>query len=332
MAYFKKLPSGKHRAWVEVGKVRKTATRDSKAEVRNWAIAEEAALKSATHGQYPNKTVADAVAAYLKSKSAHKPGARWEELRLNAFLRNFPALATKTVSKVDAPDMAAWRDARLEQVSSGTVLREWNLLSNLFHTAADEWKWCAGTPFKGVQAPRDNPARRRRTQPSEIKQICRWLGYRTGHIETKMQEVAFAYLVALRTSLRSQEVLQLGDDCVNFDTSVAVIKRHKMGHKTGEPKVVPLLPEAVRLLKTVRGRGRYFTVSSGSRDTLFRKARDALLIDDLKFHDAKAEILTRLSRKVDVMTLSRISGNKDLRVLMDTYYRETAEDIADRLR
>lgn len=41
--------------------------------------------------------------------------------------------------------------------------------------------------------------------------------------------------------------------------------------------------------------------------------------------------LTRLSRKVDVMTLAKISGHTDLRILQEVYYREAAEDIAARL-
>jgi integrase len=74
-----------------------------------------------------------------------------------------------------------------------------------------------------------------------------------------------------------------------------------------------------------------FTVSDTSRDALFRKACKALLIDDLHFHDARAEALTRLARKVDVMTLAKISGHKDLKQLLSTYYRETAQEIAARL-
>jgi len=34
----------------------------------------------------------------------------------------------------------------------------------------------------------------------------------------------------------------------------------------------------------------------------------------------------------DVMTLARISRHKDLRILLNTYYRESAEDIAARLK
>jgi len=43
-----------------------------------------------------------------------------------------------------------------------------------------------------------------------------------------------------------------------------------------------------------------------------------------------AEALTRLSRKVDILTLQRISGHIDINQL-SAYYRETPADIAKRL-
>jgi hypothetical protein len=51
----------------------------------------------------------------------------------------------------------------------------------------------------------------------------------------------------------------------------------------------------------------------------------------MTFHDSRGEALTRLARKVDVLTLSRISGIKDLKLLQEHYYRETSEQIAARL-
>jgi integrase len=45
----------------------------------------------------------------------------------------------------------------------------------------------------------------------------------------------------------------------------------------------------------------------------------------------RAEALTRLARKVDVLTLAKISGHKDLRILQNAYYREAAAEIAARL-
>ena len=94
---------------------------------------------------------------------------------------------------------------------------------------------------------------------------------------------------------------------------------------------MPLTRHAVRLLRPVADRDRCFSLSSATLDALFRKARDRLLIEDLHFHDSRAEALTRLARKVDVLTLARISGHKDLRILQNAYYRETAAEIAARL-
>jgi integrase len=64
---------------------------------------------------------------------------------------------------------------------------------------------------------------------------------------------------------------------------------------------------------------------------LFRRARDSVLLGDLHFHDARATALTMLSRRVDVLTLARISGHRDLSLLLNTYFRESAQEIAARL-
>lgn len=331
MAYFRKLPSGSTRAEIDLQGIRESCTRKTKREAQLWASEREAHILAGESVQFPTRTLADTIDEYVKKVSSHKPGYRWESLRLAAFKRDFPELAARQVSTIDTPDMSGWRDKRLAKVTKGTVQREINLLKNVFTVSRKEWKWHSQSPFDGMKSPGDNPTRTRRTKWHEVRAICRWLGYRTGVIQTKQQEVAFAYLLALRTAMRSQEILQLSDSTVNFETRVATIGRHKTGHRTGKPKVVPLLPAALRLLGYVRGRGAYFQVDDASRDALFRKARDALLIKDLHFHDAKAEILTRLARKVDVLTLSRISGNKDLRLLQEVYYRETQEEIAARV-
>lgn len=46
----------------------------------------------------------------------------------------------------------------------------------------------------------------------------------------------------------------------------------------------------------------------------------------------RASALTWLSRRYDVMTLARISRHKNLAVLLQSYYRETPEQIANRLK
>jgi len=203
--------------------------------------------------------------------------------------------------------------------------------ANAFRLAREEWKWMERNPVTGLTLPRNPPARTRRVNWKEIRLICRNLDYRPGRAPvTKYQEVALAFMVALRSAMRAGEILSLGKRTLSLQRRVASVE-HKTQHLTGRPREVPLTRAAIRLLTPVAGRDRCFTISSAVLDTLFRKARDRLMIEDLHFHDTRAEALTRLARKVDVLTLSKISGHKDLRILQNAYYRETAAEIAARL-
>jgi integrase len=75
-----------------------------------------------------------------------------------------------------------------------------------------------------------------------------------------------------------------------------------------------------------------YSVSAASLDALFRKARRRAGLEGFTFHDARGTALTRLSRLLGVLELARISGHRDLRTLMDHYYREAPEAVAARLR
>lgn len=330
MAYIRKV-RGRWRVEVEKLGIRDSETFDTKAEANNWGAAREAEIMAMKRGKFPRKTLADALNEYAEKVSEGKKGARFELLRMEALKRDFPALAKMQLSDITTPDMAAWRDARLKKVTAGSVQRDINLLSHVFTVARDEWKWMGESPLKGMRAPGQNPPRSRLPTMSEVKRICRWLGYRTGKKPaSKQAEVALAFLISLRTAMRAGEILSLSGKTVDLKRRVATVE-HKTQHITGKPREVPLSRHAVRLLKPVLGKGPIFTLTSASLDALFRKARDSLLIEDLHFHDARADALTRLARKVDVMTLARISGHRDLRILMDHYYREKAEDIAAKL-
>jgi integrase len=323
--------NGRWRAQVARSGVRVSKVFDTKAEATGWAAKEEASILAAERGQFPARTLREALEKYADEVSPKKKGQGWEQRKLIAFEAQLgKALLDKVLSKITTADLAQWRDARLKTVTDGTVQRDINLLRNVFTVARKEWKWTGPNPFSDMTHPGDNPPRIRRVDWREVKRICRNLGYRTGKVQTKQQEVALAFLLGLRTGMRAGEILSLCDERVDLAIRTARVP-HKTQHLTGQMREVPLTRAGVRLLRCVAGRGRFFTITSASLDSLFRKARDRLLIKDLHFHDSRAEALTRLSRKVDVMTLARISGHKDLRTLLDTYYRESAADIAKRL-
>jgi integrase len=327
--YIRKVKGG-HRAEVERLGVRDSKTFRTKAEATSWGAQREAEILATKRGAFPRKTLQDAIDRYRKDVSPRKGGSRAEGLRFDALSRDYPALVGKQLSEIRTPDWVEWRNARLKTVIPASVRRDVNLFRNLFSVARDEWKWCGESPFKGFSVPSDSAPRERRVAMHEVKKLCRWLGYVTGKVTGKQQEVALAFLLALRTGMRAGELLSLTPKNVDLVRRVARVA-HKTQHLTGRPREIPLTKHAVRLLKPMMGREQVFTVGAKSLDAMFRKARKALLIEDLHFHDSRAEALTRLARRVDVMTLARISGHKDLKLLLSTYYRESAEDIAARL-
>lgn len=327
MASIRKYKGG-YRAQVYVKGQRASDTFRTSREAQAWATAKEQELGEAPATRH---TVRQLIERYQAEVMPKKKGADHEDRQATAFLRDFPDLADKKLSAVDTPDMAAWRDARLKTVSAATVLRSLNWLRHAFRIARDEWKWMSHNPLKGMRLPQQPAARVRRVSPAEVRMLCRNLGYRAGKApQTKNQEVALAFMVGLRSAMRAGEILSLGKDILDLRRRVASVE-HKTQHLTGRPREVPLTRHAIRLLRPVAHLKRCFSLSSATLDALFRKARDRLLIEDLHFHDSRAEALTRLSRKVDVLTLSKISGHKDLRILQNAYFRETADEIAARL-
>ncbi|WP_144156579.1 tyrosine-type recombinase/integrase [Paraburkholderia sp. BCC1885] len=321
------------RAQVYVSGIRDSRILRTQREAKAWASAREIELQAQkTQSPGDRHTVAEMLRKYGEDVSPQKQGSRSEFLRLEAFITDFPKLAALKLSEFKTPQLVEWRDARLKVVKSSSVVRDVNLIRNAFTIARQEWHWMEHNPFEGFRVPQEGPPRTRRVDPwKEVRPLCRHLKYRTGHAPaTKSQEVALAFMIGLRTAMRAGEILSLGKASLDLKKRTATV-HHKMEYLTGRPRVIPLSKHAVRLLKPIADREQCFTVTSASLDALFRKARDQLKFVDMHFHDTRAEALTRMARKVDVMTLAKISGHKDLRILQEVYYRESAEDIAARL-
>jgi len=312
--------------------VRRSKTFPHKATAQAWAFQQENDIVSGKVGKWPAKTLSDAIDRYEREVSAHKRGKDFESKKFRALERDYPALCGKILAEIKTPDLVAWRDARLKKVTKGSVQREINLLRNLWTVASKEWHWCGDSPWAALRMPGDNPARTQRIRWQDVKRIVRWLGYKTGQKPTtKYQEVAWAFMIALRTAMRAGEIMGLTREAINLQTRVVTLSTHKTVEGVGA-RVVPLTRRGAALIGIAQGKsGPIWTIKSASLDTLFRKARDSCLLGHLHFHDSRAEALTLLARRVDVMTLARISGHRDLRQLLDAYYRETPEQIAARI-
>lgn len=291
-----------------------------KAQALAWGQDQELTL-SANETIVGQHTVRQALEKYRDEESDKKEGARWEKIRIEKFLRTLPFVDTLLVD-LTAADIATWRNAQTNK--GATVRREMVIVDVVLEAARKEWLWLRVNPMKDVTKPGESRPRTRLITEAEITSMCVGLAFKEGEpVQLKKQEVAVAFLLAIETAMRSGELLSLTPDQVDLTRRVA----HLNKTKNGDEQDVPLSARAVELFKMVPG---CFSVSGGSRDALFRKARGEMNLAGFTFHDARALALTRLSRKVDVLTLARIAGHRSLKSLM-VYYRESAEDIALRL-
>lgn len=304
----------KYRAQVAKSGIRKSAMWPTKREAMQWA---ERVEREIAAGLKHGRTFGVAVEHYLNTVSINK-NPDWERRRFNGFLSYFGA-ETK-LSNITTAEIGLWRDWRLKgdkerkPVSGSTVLREINLLRHLFTLAREEWRWIDHNPFRGVRMPEENNARHQVWRWQQIKRVLR------ADREGKTAEVIAAFRISLHTALRLSEVLAGRFDPVR---RVFVLNRSK-GEGTKRVEV-PVPRRAVKLFPIT------FTVGANEASVLFSVLTDQLLINDLTFHDSRATALTLLARRMDVMTLARISRHKDLNILLDTYYRERPEDISARI-
>lgn len=313
--YIEPHPKG-YRAHVQKNGRRKSAVWSTKREAIDWARKTE--LEFAVDSQETGRTFGEAVDKYLRDVSSKKEGGKWEVLRLAAMRLHFGDVL---LSRIRQPEIAGWRDKRLETVSGSTVQRERNLLRNVFSRARKEWHWMEHDPFEGVAMPDENDPRTALWDWKRIRRVLRFLGYVSGAKPvTDYQQVALAFLIGLHTSLRASEILRVNSKTFNEPTRVIEVKT-----KTMKLARIPVTRRAVKVLRLAD-----FTIDAPNLDALFRKARDATMAGNFTFHDSRAFALTMLARRVDVLTLSRISQHKDLKMLM-RYYRETACSIALRL-
>lgn len=315
--YIRKRKAG-WRVEVERAGVRQSQTFHTKAAAEAWGRSVESDLLARKRGGLPRFTMMQALDKYALEVAPKRRGGEWELKRIEVFRQ--ARFATKLLQDVTTADIAAWRDLWLQGTTPGTVKRYLTVLRAVLKAAIKEWKWIDVSPLDGLEIPPENRARDRRITWQEVRAMCRQLGYVTGKLDTKQQEVALAFLIALRTAMRAGELMSLTPSDVDLDKRIA----HLDMTKNGEARDVPLSRAAVRLFTGWPG----WTVDSASRDALFRKARNNAGLSGFTFHDSRAEALTRMSKKLTPFQLARVSGHKDMSILLSRYYRETASDIA----
>jgi integrase len=293
----------------------------TKGHAKSWADRAEIELLTGTFTAAKH-TLGEAFDKYAQEESPKKRGARWEKLRLAADPLRASRMAAKAIGQLAPVDLASWRDARLRAVSAATVRREMNLIDSVLELARKEWKWIASNPLRDVKKPAAPRSRRRRVTDAEIRSMCERLRGPAG------LEVAAGFRLAIETGMRAGEMWSLERGQIDLKRRVVRLLRTK----NGDERDVALSKPAVKIVKALLadGRQRLMTSSNATRDALFRKARVAAKIDNLHFHDSRAEAIWRLSKKLDPLELARQIGHRDPKSLL-LYYEADAAEMARKL-
>lgn len=306
MASIKPYGDGEWRAQIARRGVRDSRVFPSKGAAVAWAGGREAEIMAGVRGEVPNLTVLALLQRYKEKVSSKKKGRRWEEIRLDLIGRD--RLASVKLRQLDSPHVADWQERRLEAVSSASVRRERNLLNNVFEIARKEWKWLKKNPFEGVRRPKDGKARDRIA--SAVEQA--WL------IENASDNLRRAIVAALETAMRAGDI-----------ASKPVLNGRTLklpDSKNGEGRVVPL--SALALKQFQDG----IDLTAGSISAEFAKLCEKPgAPKNLTFHDLKHTAMTRLSKILDPWELAKMTGNKDMNLILNVYYKHDPEATAKKL-
>lgn len=313
----------KWQARTHIKGVRKSATFATKAEAAAWALNIESDPSIST-STARSTTFKRLLQEYADKVSNTKRGERWEITRINMICRQ--PIAEIRLANLSGSDFAKWRDDRLKEVSSATVRREWNLLSSACNIAVKEWQWLPDNPMRDVKRPANGKDRTRRVGADEVEKLMHVFGWDAkSKPKTTPALIGLIFCFAIETAMRAGEILSLTWENVDLKKQTAHLPETKNGHS----RTVPLSTEAVRLLKLVGGEeGRVFPISSATLDAIFRKYRDKAALKDLHFHDTRREALSRISKKLDPFQLAKMSGHRDMRMLLNVYYQEDASVTA----
>lgn len=317
-------------------------TFDTKPEAVAWANEKEAEM---VRGAYVDRrplektTFADLIERYGREITAEKKGASQEKSKLKILKAS--KMAKLALAHIEPADIADYRDERLTHVSAGTVIKEINLISNIFNVAASEWRLRGlHNPAEGVRRPKAPRGRDRRLDENgeEMQRLID---------ATHSPTLKVLLPLAIETAMRRGEMVSVRREDVNLRKRT--IKLHDT--KNGESREVPLSSRAVQAIMTLKPRedGELFGVSPNTVTQAFSRARkrarklyedecresgeipDPKLLKNLRLHDMRHEGTTKLFEKgLNPAEVSAITGHKDMRQLK-RYTHLRAEDLAKKL-
>lgn len=312
-------------------------TLDKKAQAKIWARETESAMDAGSFEDFrkAEKTLlADMLDRYLEEITPTKKSQRTEKASIANLRAGLPHFVLASIIPQVVVDYAT---VRLKVVTSDTVRRELQILSEVFATCRALW---GITCLNAVPEARQMLTRRRLLQPG-IKRERRlfpgeqeWLlGVKHKALKTPTQ-ITEVIEFLLQTAMRRGELAAMRKPDINKKASTLRIPESKTDHQTGEKgRTIPLSPRAMQILDSLPARidgsvWIYTDADAISRAfsrtvAMARRAYEAECLKtgqdvdpeyltDLRLHDLRHEAASRLFEMgLSVPEVASITGHTD---------------------
>lgn len=285
-----------------------------KKDAELWARQTEISLQKDDLGiklkSYP--TFIEIINRYVKEVSSLKRGFVNERHHLSNILKE--KFIYLPLNKITPLYFAQYRDKRLQEVKSSTLLREFNILSHIFTVCVTEWDYEINNPLKKIKKPKANDIRERRLTEYEYNFL----------VKGNYPQQSLRYLIefAVETGMRRGEILNIKQEQVKGQT--LLIPQTKNGH----PRTIPLTKRALYILENTE---LPFPYTPNALKLAWNRLKNKGNIKNLHFHDLRHEAISRFFEKgLSIPEVALISGHKDVRMLF-RYTHLKAEDILMKL-
>ena len=290
-------------------------------------------------GRKVGRTIAQAATEYLRRLEATRGNdVPKKQARLQQHI--VPLLGKIPLDRLSPFDLERFKAARLKAgAKPATVNRDLSTLSHLYSMAVD-WGWITSRPVKIALLAEDNA----RTTYLTVEEITRLLAAALQHENPQLYPFV---RIALGTSMRRGEILRLQKRDVDLARQLLHIPQAKSGPRE-QPMTADLAAYLTDYIASLDAEIPWLFPSrrsqSGHTEKLFWSWRsmvhDAGLNPALIVrHTLRHTVITHLVQaRVDLPTVQRISGHKDLSMVLryahqsGTHIQEAMEALAKRMQ
>jgi integrase len=228
------------------------------------------------------------------------------------------------------------RNRRKAGASGVTIAIDLTYLAGVFKSAKDLQQ--LPLSLDAIQAARANMAhlkisakskeRSRRPTEREIALLCDYLDQ---HSRLPMRDIIH---FAIESAMRIEEITLLRwVDLNDTDRTIIIRNRKHPRQKQGNDQEVPLLGKTYEIIQrqprpdVITSQTRIFPVKVETITTIFPRAKNALGIEDLHFHDLRHEGVSRLFEQgYQIHEVALMSGHRDWKMLA-RYTQLKAKDL-----